>query len=305
MRFAKNENGQKIEVEYSGQRAICYCCHSEVIGRDGPFRIKHWYHKNIKDCDSWYESITQWHIDWQNQYPKECQEVEMIDSIDGTKHRADVRLNNGLVIEVQNSQINIDEIEQREKFYNSNGNLYWILNGGNLLKNCSIKYKTKRKGHYILIYIPEYTSESQYYDFDEIREKFLQSPSVMNLKSLNPFKNEDIRNGTEIQFNFEQEIIFSDIIKNLKNDAHDVITNYYEGDYRDVLFEMKFDYYSESNDYFYNVELTKLYWRKFIDEMKSPVYIDNLKGLSKDHLFYYQKNKIVKKDEFISNHISN
>lgn len=299
MRFARDSIGQKIEVQYSGQRANCGCCASVVVGKMGRIRPKYWSHLSSKECDSWYEPITQWHIDWQNQFPKQCQEIEMVDS-NGMKHRADVRLKNGNVIEVQNSQINIDEIEQREKFYNSNGQLYWILNGGNLLKNCTIKYKTMRKGYYISIYIPEYTNESKYYDFDKIREKFLESSSVIKLKSLNPYKNEVIRNGTEIRFNFEHEINLSGIVENLKNDAHDVIINHYEGDYWDICSEMKFDYYSESNDYFYKVQLTKLYWRKFIDEMKSPVYIDNLNGLADDHIFYYQKNRIVKKRELIS-----
>ncbi len=144
MRFAKNENGHKIEVEYSGQRANCGCCNSIVVGKKGRVRPKYWSHLSTKDCDSWYEPMTQWHIDWQNKFPKQCQEIEMVGS-NGIKHRADIRLNNGKVIEVQNSQIKIDDIEQREKFYNSNGQLYWILNGGNLLQSCSIKYKKKRK----------------------------------------------------------------------------------------------------------------------------------------------------------------
>lgn len=305
MRFAKNENGQKIEVEYSGQRAICFCCQSEVIGRDGPFRIKHWYHKNIKDCDSWHEPITQWHIDWQNQYPQECQEVEMIDSKDGTRHRADVRLNNGIVIEVQNSSINVQEIEQREKFYNTNGRLIWVLNGENLLKKCSIRYQLERKGHFISVDLPAYVDEVKNYNFDELREDFLSSSSVENLKVLDAYKNYDIQNGTDIKFNFHSSVDFYSLIVKLKEDAVEVIKKCYEENYWDIWNEFKFNYFSNSYDEFNIIRFTKNYWRRFIDEMKSPVYIDKLKGLSKDHLFYYQKNQIIKKDEFISNYISN
>ena len=299
MRFAKNEDGQKIEVQHSAQRALCLCCNNVVVGKMGRERPKYWSHLNRKDCDSWYEPMTQWHVDWQNQFPKQCQEIEMKDSNE-VKHRADVKLLNGNVIEVQNSQISIGEVEQRETFYNENGQLVWILNGGNLLKSCTINYKTVKKGHYISVIFPAYINEDKYYDLDEIRDKFLLSPSVMKLKSLSSFKNEDIRNGTDIYFYFECDVDFSGIIESLKNDAYETITNNYDGDYRDVLFEINFDYYSESNEYYYNVELTKKYWRKFIDEMKSPVYIDLLEGMSEDHIYHYQKNRIVKKSQLIS-----
>jgi len=305
MRFAKNENGQKIEVEYSGQRAICFCCQSEVIGRDGPFRIKHWYHKNIKDCDSWHEPITQWHIDWQNQYAQECQEVEMIDSKDGTRHRADVRLNNGLVIEIQNSSINVQEIKQRENFYNTNGRLVWVLNGENLLKKCSIRYQLVRRGHYIFVTMPEYVDEVKKYDFDKLRDDFLDSPNLKFLTSISAYKNYDIRNGIDIKFNFDSSVDFHSIIDKLREEAYNQIELHYAENVLDIWVGFDFDYVSISDDSFKHVRLTKQYSRRFIDEMNSPVYIDNLKGLSKDHLFYYQKNQIVKKGDFISNHISN
>lgn len=147
MRFALNGQGEKIEVEFSGQRATCSCCDHEVVGRHGKIRPKHWYHKSLKECDLWHEPITAWHLEWKNYFQKKNLEVELKDSQNKTSHRADIRLDNGLVIEVQNSPIKIEEIEQREKFYGNEKGLIWILNGKTLLKKCELSYTYEEKQH--------------------------------------------------------------------------------------------------------------------------------------------------------------
>ncbi|GAL69753.1 hypothetical protein [Jejuia pallidilutea] len=47
------------------------------------------------------------------------------------------------------------------------------------------------------------------------------------------------------------------------------------------------------------LRLIKKYWKKFIDKMEYPVFIDNLNGLKENEIFYYQKNRIINKNKFI------
>ncbi len=51
MRYALNQEKNRIEVEFSGQRARCGICNSEVIAKKGEIKKKHWAHKRNKDCD--------------------------------------------------------------------------------------------------------------------------------------------------------------------------------------------------------------------------------------------------------------
>ena len=112
MRYAINSLGEKIEVNISKQEAICPGCKSPVFGRKGRVKSPYWRH-NAKDCDSWYEPITEWHLKWQNLFPREFQEVSQFDPIKNEYHRADIKLPNNKVIEVQYSPITTDEINQR------------------------------------------------------------------------------------------------------------------------------------------------------------------------------------------------
>lgn len=92
---------------------ICPLCGAEVIAKRGTVRTAHWAHANIEDCDTWSEGKTEWHIAWQEQFPKDWQEFS-IDK-DGVKHRADVHIppmQNGeeSVLEFQHSFIDYEEI---------------------------------------------------------------------------------------------------------------------------------------------------------------------------------------------------
>lgn len=143
MRFALDEIETRKEVSYSGEKAKCPNCGSIVIGKKGNVKAEHWAHKSNYDCDSWHEPITEWHLSWQNLFPKKYLEVSLKNGFNES-HRADIRLNNGMVIEIQNSPINLIEIEKREAFYGVN-NMIWILNGDKLLKNSYLTYKFSEK----------------------------------------------------------------------------------------------------------------------------------------------------------------
>tara|TARA_R110001632_G_scaffold43088_1_gene109103 strand:+ start:64 stop:792 length:729 start_codon:yes stop_codon:yes gene_type:complete len=113
-------------------QANCPCCGAELTPKCGEFNVWHWAHKSKKNCDSWHGNETQWHKDWKNKFPLSRQEVVMRDNITNEKHIADVKLNNGLVIEFQNSSITAEEIRQREKFY---GKMIWVVNADKFKDN--------------------------------------------------------------------------------------------------------------------------------------------------------------------------
>jgi len=179
-----------------------------------------------------------------------------------------------------------------------------ILNGENLLKKSSIRYQLDRKGHYISVTIPEYVDEVKKYNFDELRDAFLDSPNLQFLTSSSAYENYDIRNGIYIKFNFDSRVDFNSIIEKLKEEAYNQIEKRYAENVLDVWVGFDFDYVSITDDNFKHVRLTKQYWRRFIDEIKSPVYIDNIKGLKEGHILHYQKNHILMKSEFIASLVS-
>lgn len=112
----------------SGDRGICPLCGEILVARKGRIRVPHWWHRNGRTCDSWYEPKGNWHRFWQNKFPKEWQEVSL--SNEGIKHIADIYLKNfGYVIECQYSSISVDKIREREDFY---GKMIWIVNGTRL-----------------------------------------------------------------------------------------------------------------------------------------------------------------------------
>ena len=100
---------------------FCSECGGEMIAKCGPTNRHHWAHK-VSDCDSWSDSVTPWHLAWQNCFPRECQEVWMGEN---NEHRADVK-GEHQILEVQKSSISATEIAERESFY---GNMSWMLCG--------------------------------------------------------------------------------------------------------------------------------------------------------------------------------
>lgn len=130
MKFALLNN-ERIEPEPK-LKAMCPLCKCEVISKCGSIKVWHWSHISNKDCDDWYEPESQWHIDWKNEFPKECQEFTM------GRHRADIRTKNRWIIELQNSSISPSEIIDREEYYKK---MVWLLNGGTLAKGLRIREK--------------------------------------------------------------------------------------------------------------------------------------------------------------------
>ncbi len=114
------------------ENAECPLCNEKVISKCGVIKVWHWAHESKKDCDSWGENETQWHINWKNEFPKEQQEFTM------GRHRADIRTSSRWIIELQNTPLSSDNIEDRETYYRK---MIWLLNGGTLAKGLRIRNK--------------------------------------------------------------------------------------------------------------------------------------------------------------------
>jgi competence CoiA-like predicted nuclease len=137
MLYGYNLNNEKI-LPYYGGRAICPSCKGTLIAKCGIYKIDHWAHQSLIDCDTWNEGETEWHKNmkhWLTDGDKQKQEVVI--SKDDNTHRADCIVNNK-VIELQNSPIDYSTMSERETFYE---NMVWIINGEPFYNNFEITYK--------------------------------------------------------------------------------------------------------------------------------------------------------------------
>lgn len=107
-------------------RGFCQICGEPCISKCGPKVTWHWAHIARTRCDAWWENETPWHREWKSRFPEDWRERVHIDPNTGEKHIADIEAENGLIIEFQNSPIELDELRSREEFY---GNMIWVVNG--------------------------------------------------------------------------------------------------------------------------------------------------------------------------------
>ena len=124
-------DGERREPE-RGLSAKCPICVTRMIAKCGNVRVDHWAHFTKRTCDLWWENKTEWHIAWQEKFPKEWREFPQHDPQTGEKHIADVRTSQGLVIEFQHSHLDPQERGKRERFYK---NMVWVVNGTRLKRD--------------------------------------------------------------------------------------------------------------------------------------------------------------------------
>lgn len=131
MRFALDENGARVFIDCAIREGKYFCpvCHEEVIQRRGSIYAHHFAHfPNMACIDHWhYEEKSRWHVSWQDQFPKENQEIIM--QFEGKTHIADVYLpEHKTVIEFQHSPLSLEEFEDRNSFYTKLGNkIVWVF----------------------------------------------------------------------------------------------------------------------------------------------------------------------------------
>jgi len=110
-----------------GLIAVCPDCGEEVKGKSGLIITTPYFsHKPNCDCDTKYEGISQWHLDWQDSVNPQMLGISVEVSIkcDGYKKRADIVTPTKTIWEVQKSPISHEECNLREKSY---GNMGWII----------------------------------------------------------------------------------------------------------------------------------------------------------------------------------
>lgn len=299
MRYAINSLGEKIEVTYSKEEAICPDCNSKVFGRYGLIKPKHWSHAKTADCDKWYEPITQWHIDWQNKFDKEYQEIRMTDNLTGEIHRADVKLPNGTVIEIQNSPIKPEEIEKRESFYGRE-NMIWIINGGNLMQHCKLLFTFIPTRNCLQIAIADHLPNLQEYDMDEFREKLMNRPEYIEIKKIDKNCKINEMNGNYLTIDFQINRDLGDMVYFLQRSVRELFTSQFGFDKLNFYLEnFQISYEYNLSDKFEYIRLYKKHWRKFLDYMSFPVFIDNLADLKSDYIYYLQGNQIISKSALV------
>ncbi|MFN9112170.1 MAG: competence protein CoiA [Bacteroidota bacterium] len=122
MLYALVNNVKTIATKNS--EGNCPLCGGIVFSKCGEINIHHWAHKPKENCDKWAKNETEWHKSWKEIFGKDQSEVVMIK--ENKRHIADVLTVTGVVIEFQNSNINSDEIEERNKFYGEK--MLWVIN---------------------------------------------------------------------------------------------------------------------------------------------------------------------------------
>ena len=98
-----------------------------MIAKCGEIKIWHWAHKSRRHCDHWWENETEWHRAWKGLFPDHWQEVVQEDE-NGVRHIADVKTDQGWVIEFQHSLIKPEERRSRDAFYSK---LVWLVDRSN------------------------------------------------------------------------------------------------------------------------------------------------------------------------------
>lgn len=125
-------NGVRVEPEKGLDGAVCPICKQPVRARCGEVRVKHWAHKSVIGCDLWKESETTWHREWKNLFG-DLQ--EQMHEKDGTRHMADVKTQDGTIVEFRHGPIDLEGIRTREAFFGES--MFWVV-------DCAAEQKKSR-----------------------------------------------------------------------------------------------------------------------------------------------------------------
>lgn len=121
-------SGEKREAQKS-LTGICPNCERPTISKCGEKKNHHWAHKGKLECDTWWENETEWHRNWKAQFPVSWQEVIHKDEFTGERHIADVKTDQGWIIEFQHSYLKPEERRARNEFYKK---IAWVVDGNRL-----------------------------------------------------------------------------------------------------------------------------------------------------------------------------
>ncbi len=116
-----------IDCAKDDEQYFCEICEGAVIQKKrGKKKAPHFAHKVANPyCDSWHSDMSEWHHQWQQQFPSEMREIVIVK--DGIKHRADILIND-TILEFQHSYITAEEYENRNNFYKNAGyKVIWLF----------------------------------------------------------------------------------------------------------------------------------------------------------------------------------
>ncbi len=135
-----SQNSRRI-LATPGAKAHCPICNGIVIAKCGSLKIWHWAHER-NECDPWAEPITEWHLNWQREFPESWREVTVARS-GWAAHRSDIKTASGVVIEFQHSALTAQEIVHRERFYRK---MIWVFDATEVYQND--RFEIRDKGEY-------------------------------------------------------------------------------------------------------------------------------------------------------------
>lgn len=79
MYYALNDKGALIRASEASKEDVyyCPCCKDSLILRKGDIVRHHFAHKSSADCDTFTHDMSDWHRDWQSQFPEVTREVHI------------------------------------------------------------------------------------------------------------------------------------------------------------------------------------------------------------------------------------
>lgn len=122
MYIALDKEQKRISIKdaVQGDAFFCPVCLEKMFVKAGTERARHFSHFPNCECnDSWngQYDMSDWHYEWQNQFPAENQEVVV--QCDDVRHRADV-ITDRTVVEFQHSSLSSGKFNDRNVFYHGN-----------------------------------------------------------------------------------------------------------------------------------------------------------------------------------------
>lgn len=157
MYIAIDDNGNRVHISNAikEQNYKCPLCKDKVIIKDGSIRIKHYAHAKLQCQDDFSNDMSEWHYEWQEQFPEEAREIVVKAKTHDTsdmeyhgedfnylcmdmpsdtllQHRADIIIGN-TVIEFQHSPISEKDFLRRNYFYGTllGLDVVWVFDASN------------------------------------------------------------------------------------------------------------------------------------------------------------------------------
>jgi hypothetical protein len=112
----------------------------ELICINGQINVPHFRHKNNNDIGG--SPITEWHSEWQSNFPNTEIQFPKINDKQIKDRRADVLLKeHNIILEFQHSHIDHEEVSNRKNDYElNNKKIIWIIDGNNTIKVKNLDY---------------------------------------------------------------------------------------------------------------------------------------------------------------------